>query len=229
MLSATLRQPAPARPRVSRGMRVERVAASGVRSRGGDLWGVESNVWIVGDDERCVVIDPAHDPAAVLAAVGGRAVAAVLLTHGDDDQVRVLRELAEPVGAPVYLHPADTVLSEQAHPVTRLGRAISDGDTFVLGGVRLTALHTPGYSPGSVCFSAPGLGDHGVLFSGETLLRGGVGATGRSCSDRDAVVESVRTRLLTLPEDTEVLAGHGEPTTVGNEKPLLHDWIDRGR
>lgn len=209
-------------------VRVENLVTSGTFSLDGGTWDVDNNVWIVGDDEECIVIDPAHDPDAVVEAVGGRRVVAILLTHGHDDHIRAVREVAERVGAPVHLNPEDTVLWEQVYPGTRADRDISDGERFTVGGVTLTAVHTPGHSPGSTCFHAPDLGPGGVLFSGDTLFRGGPGATGRSYSDFPTIIASIRNRILTLPESTEVLTGHGEATSVGAEKPYLQEWVDRG-
>lgn len=209
-------------------VRVENLVTSGTFSLDGGTWDVDNNVWIVGDDEQCIVIDPAHDPDAVVEAVGGRRVVAILLTHGHDDHIRAVREVAERVGAPVHLNPEDTVLWEQVYPGTRADRDISDGERFTVGGVTLTAVHTPGHSPGSTCFHAPDLGPGGVLFSGDTLFRGGPGATGRSYSDFPTIIASIRKRILTLPESTEVLTGHGEATSVGAEKPYLQEWVDRG-
>ncbi|TDL44896.1 MBL fold metallo-hydrolase [Kocuria rosea] len=209
-------------------VRVEHLVTAGTFSLDGGTWEVENNVWIVGDDEQCVVIDPAHAPQQVVDAVGGRAVAAILLTHGHDDHIRAVVEVAEQLRAPVYLHPEDTMLWEQVHPARRFDRIIRDGDVYTVAGVRLTALHTPGHSPGSVCFSAPDLVEGGVLFSGDTLFQGGPGATGRSYSDFDTIIGSIRERLLTLPESTEVLTGHGDTTTIGAEAPRLQEWIDRG-
>ena len=208
--------------------RIERLVTSGTFSLDGGTWEVENNVWIVGDDEQCVVIDPAHDAAAVTAAVGARDTRAVLLTHGHDDHIRAALEVAEALRAPVHLHPADRMLWEQVHPGTGVDLEIADGDCITVAGTRLVVLHTPGHSPGSVCFSAPELGEHGVVFSGDTLFQGGPGATGRSYSDFATIIDSIRDRLLSLPEGTEVLTGHGDPTTVGAEAPHLQEWIDRG-
>ena len=209
-------------------VRVGHLVTSGTFSLDGGSWEVDNNVWIIGDDRECVIIDPAHDAEAVTDAVGGREVTAILLTHGHDDHIRAVREVAGKVGAPVHLHPDDQMLWEQVYPGTTADEQISGGDTFRIGGVELSAVHTPGHSPGSVCFYAPGLGAGGVLFSGDTLFQGGPGATGRSYSDFPTIIASIRDQLFTLPESTEVLTGHGDATTIGAEKPHLQDWIDRG-
>lgn len=207
---------------------VQRLVTSGTFSLDGGTWDVDNNVWIIGTAEDCLIIDPAHDAEAVVEAVGGRTVGAILLTHGHDDHIRAVRGVGGATGAPIYLHPEDTVLWQQVYPGTTADVEISDGDTFRIGAVEITALHTPGHSPGSVCFYAPGLGESGVLFSGDTLFQGGPGATGRSYSDFGVIIASIRERILSLPEGTEVLTGHGDATTVGAEKPHLQEWIDRG-
>jgi glyoxylase-like metal-dependent hydrolase (beta-lactamase superfamily II) len=86
-------------------------------------------------------------------------------------------------------------------------------------------LHTPGHSPGSVSLHAPGLG---TVFTGDTLFRGGPGATGRSFSDFPTIVRSIRDNLLTLPPETVVRPGHGETTTVASEAPDVAAWLARG-
>ncbi|MCU1522680.1 MAG: fold metallo-hydrolase [Arthrobacter sp.] len=206
-------------------MRIDRLVTSGTFSLDGGTWDVDNNVWIVGDDRECLIIDPAHDPAAVEAAVAGRKVTAVLLTHGHDDHIGAVGDVRDRVGAPVYLNREDWMLWERVFPGTEPEHAISDGDTFDVAGARLVALHTPGHSPGSTCFY---LQSEGTVFSGDTLFQGGPGATGRSFSDFPTIIESIRSRLLTLPADTVVLTGHGDPTTVGAEAPQLEEWIARG-
>lgn len=196
--------------------RIERLVTSGTFSLDGGTWDVENNVWIVGDDAQVYVIDPAHDPAAIAAAVGERTVKAVLLTHGHDDHIRYARDFAALADAPVLMNPADQMLWEDIYPGTTPDGPIADGDVFEVGGTTFSALHTPGHSPGSMCFYAPGLG---TVFSGDTLFNGGPGATGRSYSDFPTIVKSISERLMVLPAETVVNTGHGESTTVAAEAP----------
>ncbi len=86
------------------------------------------------------------------------------------------------------------------------------------GGTLLRALHTPGHAPGAVCFHAPELG---CVFTGDTLFNGGPGATGRSFSDADQILQSIRDRLFALPDETVVHTGHGDDTTIGAERAGL--------
>ena len=204
---------------------IERVVTSGTFSLDGGTWDVDNNVWIVGDDSECIVIDPAHNPAAILDAVNGRTVTAILLTHGHDDHIRYAGEFRELAKAPVFLHKDDWMLWHDVFPGMDPDNAILDGDKFTVAGATLEAIHTPGHSPGSVSFHLPG---EGTLFSGDTLFQGGPGATGRSYSDFPTIIESIRTKLLTLPEQTVVRTGHGDSTTIGAEKPQLDEWIARG-
>ncbi len=206
------------------GVRVERVVTSGVFELDGGSWEVDNNVWLVGDDHEVLVVDAAHDAAAILAAVGDRRVVAVVCTHGHNDHVNAVGELVAATGATASLHPADRVLWDQTQ-ADPPGAELTDGQVFTVGDVELTVLHTPGHAPGACCLHAPALG---VLLSGDTLFSGGPGATGRSFSDFPTIIDSIRDRLLSLPGDTVVLTGHGDTTTIGDEAPHLQEWLDRG-
>lgn len=205
---------------------MEHLTTSGVFTLDGGSWEVDNNVWLVGDDEEVVVVDAPHDAEAIVAAVNGRRVVAVLCTHGHNDHVNAAPAVADATGAPILLHPEDRVLWDMTHPDRAPDGDLADGRSVKVGGTELTVLHTPGHAPGAVCLYAP---DLGVLFSGDTLFQGGPGATGRSYSDFPTIVDSIRDKLLTLPEETVVNTGHGDSTTIGAEAPHLQEWLDRGR
>jgi glyoxylase-like metal-dependent hydrolase (beta-lactamase superfamily II) len=192
-------------------LRVDHGVTSGTFSLDGLTFEVDNNVWVVGDDDSCVVIDAPHSVPGILAVVGGRRVTAILLTHAHDDHVRVAPELAERTGAPLYLHPGDEPLWKLVHPDLPMPRPLADGQE--IGGRRV--LHTPGHSPGAVCFYAPELG---CVFTGDTLFYGGPGATGRSYSDYDTIVASIKAKLYPLPGATVVHTGHGNDTLIVAER-----------
>ncbi len=205
--------------------RIEHLVTSGTFALDGGVWDVDNNVWLVGDDEKVLVIDAAHDAAAIEKAVAGRRVVAIVCTHAHNDHIDAAPELAERTGAPVLLHPAERELWDQTHPGVAPDRELADGQVLSVAGVELTVLHTPGHSPGGICLYAPALG---TVFTGDTLFQGGPGATGRSFSDFPTIIGSIRDRLLSLPPETVVRTGHGDMTTIGAEAPALEDWIARG-
>ncbi|MEH0846315.1 MBL fold metallo-hydrolase [Micromonospora sp. CPCC 205711] len=205
--------------------RIDHAVTAGTFSLDGQTFDVDNNVWVIGDDAECVVVDAPHDVAAILRAVGGRRVVAVLATHAHDDHVRVAPELAKATGAPVLLHPADRVLWDLVHPDVAPDGELADGQAVDVAGTTLRVLHTPGHSPGACSLYAP---DLAAVFTGDTLFAGGPGATGRSYSDFGTIIASIRTRLLTLPPETAVHTGHGDSTTIGAEAPHLDEWLARG-
>lgn len=205
--------------------RIDHLVTSGTFSLDGGTWDVDNNVWIVGDDTEAIVIDAAHDAAAIEAALGGRTLRAIVCTHAHNDHIDAAPDLAAATGAPVLLHPDDLPLWKQTYPGQVPDGELADGSTLTVAGTTLTVLHTPGHAPGAVCLHAPELS---TVFTGDTLFRGGPGATGRSFSHFPTIIDSIRERLLGLPPETVVCTGHGDTTTIGAEAPHLREWIQRG-
>lgn len=203
---------------------IQRIVTSGTFELDGGSWDVDNNIWIVGDDKDVVVFDAAHTAEPIIEAVAGRNVVAVVCTHGHNDHVTVAPELGKTLDAPVLLHLADDVLWRMTHP-DDVFHGVDDGLVLQAGDVELRALHTPGHSPGSVCWYAPELG---AVFSGDTLFCGGPGATGRSFSDFPTILESISGKLAKLPGPTVVYTGHGDTTTIGDEIVNYDEWVARG-
>ena len=194
--------------------RIEKAVVSGVFSLDGQDFDVDNNVWLVGDDDEVLVIDAPHDAAPIVEAIGGRRVTAIVLTHGHNDHITAAPALREATGAPIWFHPADRMLWDMTHADTMPDRDLAAGVRFRVAGTTLLALHTPGHSPGSTCLHAP---DLATVFTGDTLFCGGPGATGRSFSDGDLIVHSIRSELFSLHGDTVVRTGHGDDTTIAAE------------
>ena len=197
--------------------RIDHTVTSGTFSLDGQTFDVDNNVWVVGDDEECVIIDAPHDVGEILELVGERRVIAVLCTHAHDDHVRFAPELGRDVEAPVLLHPADLPVWRLTHADPPDGE-LADHQQIPIADIALEVLHTPGHAPGAVCFYSP---DLGVVFTGDTLFNGGPGATGRSFSDHGVIVASITDRLLSLPDDTVVKTGHGDDTTIDAERATV--------
>ena len=204
--------------------RIEHLVTSGTFSLDGQTFDVDNNVWLLGNDDEVLVFDAPHDPDAIEAAVGDRTVVAIACTHAHDDHVRCAPELAERLSTSILLHPDDRVLWDLTHARHEPDGNLRDGQVLEVAGTKVRVLHTPGHAPGAVCFSVP---DLGVVLSGDTLFSGGPGATGRSYSDYPTILDSIRTRLFTLPPETRVLTGHGDATTVAAEAPSYDEWVKR--
>src|SRR5262249_26284976 len=138
--------------------------------------------------------------------------------HGDWDHLQALDEVRDELKVPVSMHVADADKLSKAADVL-----LKDGDMLRVGSLVFKVLHTPGHTPGGLCFYMPG-----HLIAGDTLFPGGPGNTKREGGDFPMIIRMVREKLFTLPDDTRVYPGHGLDTTIGAEKPHLDEWIARG-
>ena len=180
----------------------------------------DNNVFVM----RCVatgdavLLDAANEHEKLLELCQRLNVRRVLETHGHWDHIQAVPQLRD-AGYSVG------VTAEDAAMLPSYDEVIEDDSVIQVGSVRLHTIHTPGHTPGSMCFLVEG---SPVLFSGDTLFPGGPGATKFEGSSFPTIIESIDRRLLTLPVETLVLPGHGDDTTIGTERPHLQEWIDRG-
>jgi glyoxylase-like metal-dependent hydrolase (beta-lactamase superfamily II) len=184
------------------------------RGRGG------CNTWLVGDDDEVIVVDPGTDADEVLAAVGEREILAVICTHGHAGHVAAAPAVAAASEAPVFLHPADTLAWQEAG-LDAGPMGMAPGGAFEVSDVTLEVLHTPGHSPGSVSLYCEELG---AVLAGDALLADGPGQHDGEYPDFPGQLSAIGAELLTLPEDTSVLPGHGEQITIGLAGRRFDAW-----
>lgn len=183
---------------------------------------MDNNVYFVAvGDEVAVVDGGSSELDAVLNELGDRPLEMVLQTHNHGDHVAVLPELIEKTKAPVFAHPAD------AGKIPVRTEKLDDGATIGIGGCLVKVLHTPGHTPGGVCFLLEESGES-HLFAGDTLFPGGPGNTFGNADAFEQLLSSIETKLFVLPDSTHVYPGHGADTTIGTEKPSLQEWRARG-
>jgi len=183
---------------------------------------MDNNVYIVvcPQTKESLVIDASFDADKIAEAMEGTTPRYIILTHGDGDHIDALDALKARLKVPVGIHKADA-----GRLSTPADFFIEDGQEISVGQVTLKTLHTPGHTPGSVCFYAE---PAAMLFDGDTLFPGGPGATHDNRDDFAQIVDGIRSKLFVLPGETTVRPGHGSDTTIGKEKPHLQEWIDRG-
>lgn len=180
----------------------------------------DNNVYILVDRATgaSILFDAPGNAADIVDALSGTTPAYILMTHADHDHVGALDEVRRATGAPVGAHPSEANRMPSAPDFE-----LEDGQVLRFGESELRVMHTPGHSPGGTSFVT---GD--ILIAGDTLFPGGPGNTERPDGDFSTIIESIRTKLFTLPDDTRVYPGHGRPTSIGAERPHLQEWIDRG-
>lgn len=189
----------------------------------------QSNVFILGDEETrdAVVIDPGDNTVDISGILKKNALSLknILLTHGHIDHVNGVRALKEETGAKVFLHKEDLFLYEQlptqasffgitADEVVEIDNFLEDGVEIGDLILKCRVIHTPGHTPGSVSFYFPS----GILFTGDTLFRWGIGRTDLWGSSHVDLMTSIREKLFMLDDKTRVYPGHGPATTIGAEK-----------
>lgn len=190
---------------------------------------LQCNCVILGDPvtKEAIVVDPGGDVDVVKFRLAelGLTCKSIVHTHAHLDHVCGTGDLQLATGAPVALHEGDLPLL-QALPMqaqmfrfpkpreVEVDRFLADENVVKAGELTASVIHTPGHTPGSLCF----LVDGGPLIAGDTLFQGGIGRTDLWGGDFEAIMQSIRDRLMTLPDDTVVIPGHGPATTVGQEK-----------
>jgi glyoxylase-like metal-dependent hydrolase (beta-lactamase superfamily II) len=182
----------------------------------------DRNVWVIGDDDEVIVVDPGRDAPVVLDAVGDREIIAVICTHGHADHVEAAWEVAERDEAPVALHPKDRLIWSEVHDDSLPDIDMEEGGAFEVAGVTLDVLHTPGHTPGSVSIYCE---DLGVVFSGDALSADGPRPHDGEFPDFAAQLSAIGAQLLPLPVTTRVLSGHGEETTVAEAEQRFDSWF----
>lgn len=191
---------------------------------------VGTNCYVAANSEtkESMVIDPGDDAAALTAYIDdhGYQPAAVLLTHGHFDHCMAAEKLAKHYGIPIYVHEDDKQIMENPayNCCGMIGRELvfhadkyfhGETDHLSLAGFEIDVYHTPGHTPGGVCFY---IAQEGILFSGDTLFCESVGRTDFPKGSMSELVRSIKEKLMLLPNDTKVLPGHNEWTTIGNER-----------
>lgn len=188
-----------------------------------------SNCYIVASEKtkEAMVIDPGDEAEAILDTVKklGLKVKLIVITHGHVAHVSALGQVKEATGAPVAIHGDDAailrgsgqmltmMLGVQSDAPPAPDRLLKDGEVIKVGELSFKVAHTPGHSPGGICL----IGE-GVAFTGDSLFNYGIGRTDFPGSSYEELMDSIRTSLLTLPDDTVVLPGHGPETTIGDER-----------
>ncbi|MFL6141970.1 MAG: MBL fold metallo-hydrolase [Labedaea sp.] len=214
----------------------------------------QANCYLIasGEGEPCVIVDPGQDaeePIADALRKHRLAPVAVLLTHGHFDHVYAVTPICDGNDIPAWIHPADReMLTDPLKGISTQGaeffggrlelrepaevRLLADGTVLDLAGLEFTVDHTPGHTRGSVTFRSE-LDEGGrLLFAGDTLFAGSIGRTDLPGGNPQTMLETLRTKVLTLDDETVVLPGHGPSTTIGRERvsnPFLLELAEPGR
>lgn len=189
----------------------------------------QENCWIIGNRRtgEAICVDPGDEAPEILAMARdmGVTIKFIANSHAHIDHILGVREVREATGARFLLHPGDVEMARNTAAMAKSwmnadiqnppepDALLADGDEIDIDGLKLKVLHTPGHTPGSVCFYA-----NGVVFAGDTLFNGSIGRTDLPGGDYDQEMGSIVERLLALPDETIVLPGHMDQTTIAAER-----------
>jgi glyoxylase-like metal-dependent hydrolase (beta-lactamase superfamily II) len=191
---------------------------------------VQTNTYLVYNEnsKEGVIIDPAVYDTEMIRTINevGLNIKYILITHGHFDHVTGLSELKKQVSAPICMNPADLAIMpiDEKGMVNQVGFSfeafqpdinLSDNQQLKVGSLNFSVIHTPGHTPGCVCFY---FAEEKVLFSGDTLFQSAIGRTDFPLGSYEQIISSITNKLLTLPESANVYPGHGEQTTIRQEK-----------
>lgn len=199
---------------------------------------LQCNCTIIGDPEtrEALVIDPGDEVERILELIGRHRlqVTAIVSTHAHIDHVGGLAKLHEYTGAPLLMHRDDLPLYRAMEmqaaflgvappPIAKVDHLLKEGDPLRWGSLQASVIHTPGHTPGSICLHMPAVGANPVLqnprlFSGDTLFAGSIGRTDLWGGSLDQIMDSLRSKILELADNTEVFPGHGITTVIGEER-----------
>ena len=200
----------------------------------------QENCYVIGDQEtgEGAVVDPGDEAARIAIAVEqtGLDIGKIIITHAHIDHVGAVATLVDEYACPVFMHAgAEPMLKQLPTQAIMMGlrfgkvpmvdRYVEDEEVLEVGELRLRALYTPGHAPGHLAFYEE---SEGVVFSGDALFAGSVGRTDLVGGDMEVLMRSINERLMTLPDETRVLSGHGPETTIGGERrhnPFLHGGL----
>jgi glyoxylase-like metal-dependent hydrolase (beta-lactamase superfamily II) len=198
-----------------------------------------SNCYIVGSEKtkEGMIIDPCAEPETIMDNVRqlGLTIKLIVATHAHPDHIMALRQVMEATAAPFAMHEAESsggmmqgmarimglLMTGSFEPSPEPERLLKDGDIIEIGDLSFTVLHTPGHSSGGIS-----LYGHGVVFAGDTLFNFGIGRTDFPGCSYQKLMDSIHDKLMTLPDETIVLPGHGPQTTIATERrynPFLSD------
>jgi glyoxylase-like metal-dependent hydrolase (beta-lactamase superfamily II) len=190
----------------------------------------QENCFMVWDDQAKtgIFIDPGDEPKRIARAATflDLKIDGIYNTHGHLDHAGGVAALKQELEVPFALHPEDAFMLESMPDQARMfglppmevptvDRELGDGDTFAVGAYEAKVLHTPGHTPGGVCFLFE---SEKIVIVGDTLFAGSIGRTDLPGGSFKQIMESIHTRLMTLDDDIEVLCGHGPPSTIGTER-----------